>query len=413
MAGLSDFRIKSLKPVQGKRLEVADEHGLYLEVLPSGSKVWRYRYALHGKREKVTIGPYPEFGVADARKLRLLYSEMVAKGQSPAKTKQRESSANAKANSVRELGELYITEIVNAQFKRPRDTERYFHRDIFPILGHYKLQEVTPQDVLRMLDAVKARGRRKAAEGEKAGKHLAKASGVHAAKATRTIIKRLFDFAIARQLITYNPVSVIPRGIIAKLTKRERALSDVELKQFVRNLQSVEDTQALKVALRIILLTLVRKGELVYAKWEHVNFDKAEWRLPTSKNSEPHLIPLSAQTIALFKELKKLAGDSEWVLPGRSGKTHISENALNVMWLRNDAFGLDNFVIHDLRRTASTILHEMGYIPDVIEKALNHTIGGIRGVYNVAKYADQRREMLQHWASYIDSLSHEEPPTNP
>ncbi|MDD5384544.1 MAG: tyrosine-type recombinase/integrase [Gallionella sp.] len=407
MAGLSDFKIKSLKPVEGKRLEVADEHGLYLEVLPSGSKVWRYRYALHGKREKVTIGPYPEFGVADARKQRLLFSEMVAKGQSPAKAKQRELSANAKANSVRELGELYIAEIVNVQFKRPLDTERYFHRDIFPILGHYKLHEVTPQDVLRMLDAVKARGKRKAVEGEKAGKNFAKASGVHAAKATRTIIKRLFDFAIARQLITYNPVSVIPRGIIAQPTKRDRALSEDELKQFARNLQSVDDTQAFKVALRIILLTLVRKGELVKAKWKHVNFDKAEWRLPTSKNSEPHLIPLATQTIELFKELKNLAGESEWVLPGRSGNKSISEHTLNVMWIRNKAFGLENFVIHDMRRTASTLLHEMGYIPDVIEKALNHTIGGIRGVYNVAKYADQRREMLQHWANHIDSLCQE------
>jgi Arm DNA-binding domain len=191
VAGLSDFKIKSLKPVLGKRIEVADEHGLYLEVLSSGSKVWRYRYALHGRREKVTIGPYPEIGIADARKQRLIYSEMVVKGQSPAKTKQREATANAKANSVRELGELYIAEIVNVQFKRPKDTERYFHRDIFPMLGHYRLSEVTPHDVLRMLDAVKARGKRKFAEAEKNGKRIVKAAGVHAAKQARTIAKRL------------------------------------------------------------------------------------------------------------------------------------------------------------------------------------------------------------------------------
>jgi integrase len=407
MAGLSDFKIKSLKPIKGRRLEVADEHGLYLEILPSGSKVWRYRYALHGKREKVTIGPYPEFGIADARKQRLLFSEMVVKGDSPAKTKQRELSANAKANSVRELGELYIAEVVNAHFKRPMDTNRYFHRDIFPLLGHYKLKEVTPQDVIRMLDAVKARGKRKSVEAEKAGKHVAKASGAHAAKATRTVIKRLFDFAIGRQIITYNPVSVIPRGSIAKLAKRNRALSEQELKQFLCRLKKVNDTVALKIALQIILQTLVRKGELTNAKWENINFEKAEWRLPTSKNSEPHLIPLAAQTVELFKELQKLAGGSEWVLPGRAGKKPISEHTLNVMWIRNKAFGLENFVIHDMRRTASTLLHEMGYIPDVIEKALNHTIGGIRGVYNVSKYASQRREMLQNWANYIDTLCHE------
>ena len=402
--GLSDFRIKSLKPVEGKRLEVADEHGLYLEIMPSSSKVWRYRYGMHGKREKVTIGPYPEIGIAEARKRRALYAEMVAKGESPAKTKQRERSANAKSNSVRELGEFYISEIVNAQFKRPKDTVRYFYRDIFPILGHYKLHEVTPQDVLRMLDAVKARGKRKSIEAEKSGKRIVKAAGIHAAKQTRTITKRLFDFAIARQLITYNPVSVIPRNIIARQTKRDRALSADELKQFVCELQNVEDTLAFKIALLVILQTLVRKGEIVKAKWEHISFEKAEWRLPTSKNNEPHLIPLASQTVRLFKELRNLAGESEWVLPGRAEDRSISEHTLNVMWLRNNAFGIPDFVIHDMRRTASTLLHEMGYIPDVIEKALNHTIGGIRGVYNVAKYAEQRRKMLQHWADYIDTL---------
>lgn len=404
MAALSGFKIKSLKPIPGKRQEVADEHGLYIEVQPSGSKIWRYRYSLHGKREKVTLGPYPEIGIAEARKRRMLYSEMAAKGQSPAKEKQREASANANADTVRELGELYIREIVNVQFKRPKDTARYFKRDIYPTLGHYKLHEVTPHDVLRMLDAVKARGKKKQARSEKLGHKTVRAGGVHAAKQTRTITKRLFDYAIARQLLTYNPVSVIPRGIIAKLTKRDRALSEEELKNFLRNLIEAKDTASMKIALMLIQLTLARKGELVHAKWEHINFEKAEWRLPTSKNSEPHLVPLAPQAIQLFKELEKLAGGSEWVLPGRTRLKPISEHTLNVVWLRREAFGIQNFVIHDMRRTASTLLHEMGYVPDVIEKALNHTIGGIRGVYNVAKYAEQRREMLQHWANYLDDL---------
>lgn len=145
--GLSDFSIKSKKPVEGRRLEIADGHGLFIEIQPSGAKIWRYRYGMHGKREKVTIGPYPEIGIAEARKQRLLYSEMVAKGQSPAKEKQRAASANANANTVRELSELYIEEIVKVQFKRPKDTIRYFARDIYPTLGHYKLQEVTLQNM--------------------------------------------------------------------------------------------------------------------------------------------------------------------------------------------------------------------------------------------------------------------------
>jgi integrase len=401
--GLSDFRLKSLKPVTGKRLEVADEHGLYVEVQPTGAKVWRFRYLMHGKREKVTIGPYPEIGLAEARKQRFEYAQMAAAGKSPAKAKQREKAATKATNTVKQLGDTYIEEVVRSSFSRPKDSERYFSRDIFPFLGHYRVNEVTPQDILRLLDSIKARGKRKAAESVRDGKHIAKAAGVHAAKQTRTLLKGLFDFAVGRQILTYNPASVIPRRIIAPTSVRQRALSPIEVKGFLERLNDCQDTEALKIALRIILLTLVRKGELVRAKWEDISFDRMEWKLPITKSKEPHLVPLSRQAAQLFQRLKTLSGESGWVLPGRSSAKPISEHTLNVMLDRHQKFGISDFVIHDLRRTASTILHERGFHPDVIEKALNHSIRGIRGVYNVARYADQRREMLQAWADYLDT----------
>ena len=152
---LSDFRLKALKPINGRRLEVADEHGLYIEVLSTGSKVWRYRYLLHGRREKVTVGPYPKVGLAEARKRRFAYSQMVERGDSPAKGKQRDKTAARAANSVKEFGEIYLADVVRPRFKRARDTERYFTRDVFPALGNYRLTEVTPPDVIRLIDDVK------------------------------------------------------------------------------------------------------------------------------------------------------------------------------------------------------------------------------------------------------------------
>jgi integrase len=182
-------------------------------------------------------------------------------------------------------------------------------------------------------------------------------------------------------------------------------LSPTELQAFLERLNHCQDTESLKIALLVILLTLVRKGELVAAKWADISFDRMEWKLPTSKTKEPHLIPLSRQAAHLFQRLKSLAGESSWVLPGQNSGRPISEHTLNAMLGRQKRFGIADFVIHDLRRTASTILHERGFQPDVIEKALNHSIGGIRGVYNVARYSDQRREMLQAWADYLGTLA--------
>jgi integrase len=163
-----------------------------------------------------------------------------------------------------------------------------------------------------------------------------------------------------------------------------------------------------KVALRLILLTLVRKSELMLARWEHVDVEKAEWHIPAenSKTGKPHIVYLSPQALALFDELRLLAGASELVLPGRGSLTkpfahNAINNALKVALRGQD---IPAFTIHDLRRTASTLLHEHGWPADVVEKALNHTIGGVRGVYNRAEYAGQRKEMLGFWGESLERL---------
>jgi len=153
---------------------------------------------------------------------------------------------------------------------------------------------------------------------------------------------------------------------------------------------------------------MVRKSELLQARWSHVDLDQAEWHIPAehSKTGKPHIVFLARQSVALFKELKVLAGGSELVLPGRGSLTKtFAHNAINNA-LKKSLQGQDipAFTIHDLRRTASTLLHENGWPSDVVEKALNHTIGGVRGVYNRAEYESQRREMLQFWADFVEQL---------
>jgi integrase len=163
-----------------------------------------------------------------------------------------------------------------------------------------------------------------------------------------------------------------------------------------------------KVGLHLILLTMVRKSELLLARWDDVHLDAAEWHIPAenSKTAKPHIIYLPRQAVELFRELHLLATGSEFVMPGRGSLTKpFAHNAINTA-LKKALQGqeLPAFTIHDLRRTASTLLHENGWSSDVVEKTLNHNIGGVRGVYNRAAYADQRHGMLQYWADFIESL---------
>ena len=150
---------------------------------------------------------------------------------------------------------------------------------------------------------------------------------------------------------------------------------------------------------------MVRKSELIEAQWEELNLNKSVWEIPGSrmKKDKPHVVPLSRQAVAMFEELHELASGSEWVFPSRGGlEQPIAKSTLNVA-VRALKIDVRDFVIHDFRRTASTHLHEAGFNSDWIEKALAHETRGIRGVYNRAQYADQRREMLQWWADLVDS----------
>jgi len=230
-----------------------------------------------------------------------------------------------------------------------------------------------------------------------------------AAAAVRGVLKRMFDYAVTCGLTKTNPVLSLPMRHVHKARSRDRTLSPDEIRVFIRSAFESNIRRQFKIALHLILLTMVRKSELLLARWEDVHLDEAEWHIPVenSKTGKPHIVYLSRQSVALFRELKALAGGSELVMPGRSSLTKpFAHNSINEALKKSlKDQDIPVFTIHDLRRTASTLLHENGWPSDVIEKALNHTIGGVRGVYNRAEYATQRHEMLQFWADYIEALT--------
>ena len=386
---LTDTAIKALKPREG-RFTVTDEKGLVLEVFPTGGMLWHYRYRLNGKQERVTLGRYPALSLRLARGQRDERATLVALGQSPAQQKQLVKVAAAPATTVAEFGERFFREVVAKDRKNICIPRRYFDKSIVPAIGTKAVRDVTTEDVRTIIWRKKEEGF-DAAAGE-----------------IRGVLKRMFDYAQTAGLAKANPVLALPMRHVHKAKSRDRALSPEEVRVFLKAAFESNIRRQFKIGLQLILLTLVRKAELLLARWEHVNLEQAEWRIPAenSKTGKPHIVYLSRQSIALFKELQSLAGGSALVMPGRGSLTKpFAHNAINAA-LKVALSGQDiaAFTVHDLRRTASTLLHESGWPSDVVEKALNHTVGGVRGVYNRAEYAQQRKEMLQFWADFVDGL---------
>lgn len=418
---LSDTKLKNLKPAD-KSYQAADEGGLFIEVMPGGTKVWRMRYRVGGreaKQEKITLGDYPTYALAEARSWRDDCKVLAGRGLSPMALKRGDAIPDGAAPSVKELAHAFIgkwclktrqkakakedasresdtvevfarrwyAEIVEPTNSNPRNIHRVLEKDVIPAIGRKQVSDVTVTSILAITDKIKNRG------------------ADQMALVTRNVLKRLFAYAIAREKTTFNPAAAIEAKFIAQARSRDVALTPEEVGKLLRAIYQSSMKRAHKLALHLLILCMVRKSELIEAKWEELELAKGQWNIPGErmKKDKPHLVSLSRQAVAMFEELKALAGGSDWVFPSRGSlKQPIAKSTLNVA-VRALAVDVRDFVIHDFRRTASTHLHEAGFNSDWIEKCLAHETKGIRGVYNRAQYADQRREMLQWWADFVDS----------
>lgn len=268
-------------------------------------------------------------------------------------------------------------------------------RDILPVFKSRLLSEISPDDLRDLCDKLKGRG--------------APATAIH----VRDIIKQIYGFAILHGEKVANPADDVGPSSIATFVARDRALSPSEIRIMLKQLEYVASYPTIKLGLRLILLTLVRKGELIHATWDEIDFENALWTIPKArmKAGKAHNIYLSQQALDIMIALRTCAGGSRYLLPSRyDGDKCMSNATLNrvgqIVVERSKAKGLpiENFTVHDLRRTGSTILNELGFNSDWIEKCLAHEDGrSSRGIYNKAEYAEQRRHMLQEWADMVDA----------
>lgn len=391
---LTETKLKTLKPAE-KLYKVADRDGLYVAVLPSGGISFRYNYRINGRQETLTIGRYGGAGglsLAEARERLAAAKKSLESGVSPARRKLRERKAMAAEDSFGVWAKLWFEKYQMAE--STRDMRRsIYDRDLEDAFGRLKMSEITHDDLRTLCDKIVDRG--------------APAVAIHA----RDIVAGVFKFANERGKNYENPADRVRPSAIAKFQPKDRALTPEEIRIAWRHLERIQANPVLKLAVKLLALTMLRKGELIGATWKEINFKDAIWVIPGArmKRRNPHVVYLSRQALDILVALRTCAGGSEYLLPSRyDPELTISNATLNRILTSTCESAqkageyLEHFGPHDLRRTASTLLHEAGYNSDWIEKCLAHEQKGVRAVYNKAEYAEQRRAMLQDWADMID-----------
>jgi len=390
---LTDTRLRNLKPAE-KAYKVTDRDGLYVSVLPSGNISFRYNYRINGRQETLTLGRYGKDGISllEAREQLALAKKGLAAGQSPSKQKARNKQKIREVDTFGECAEVFLAKHKMAD--STRDMRRsVYERDLKASFGRLKMTEISHEDLRRLCEKIVERG--------------APATAIHA----RDIVHMVFLFAIERGHSYENPAVLVRPTSIARFKARDRSLSPEEIGHLYKLLEKVPTSSTNRLAIKLLLMTMLRKSEVIEATWDEINFTEAKWEISAKrmKRRNPHNVYLSEQALDVLVALRTCAGGSKYILPSRyDPDLPMSKATLNqvtksvVIAAEKENVPLGTFTIHDLRRTGSTLLHEANYNTDWVEKCLAHEQKGVRAVYNRAEYAEQRRAMLQDWADMID-----------
>lgn len=392
---LTDAAIKSLRS-KDKLYKIVDRDGMYVVVQPSGAITFRFDYRLNGRRETLTLGRYGPTGLSLARAREKLIDarRAISEGRSPAQEKQREKRRIKEAKSFGQFGERWLQEARMADSTRAM-RRSIFERDILPMFRNRLLPEILPEDLRALCAKVKERG--------------APATAVH----VRDIVKLVFAFANLHGEKVANPADEVGPASIAHFVPRDRSLSPSEIRIMLGQLEHVATLPTIRLGMKLFLLSMVRKSELQDAVWDEVDFENAVWSIPKErmKRSKAHNVYLSQQMLDIFIALKTCAGNSKYVLPSRyDADAPMSRATFNRITMavveraKKEGLPLEAFTVHDLRRTGSTLLNELGFNSDWIEKCLAHEDGrSSRGIYNKAEYEYQRRHMMQEWSNLVDA----------
>ena len=390
---LTDTACRNAKPKE-KPYKLSDEKGMYLEVMPSGSKYWRLKYRICEKEKRLAIGVYPEVSLAAARMKRDEARKQISNGIDPGAAKQEEkrTAKIATANSFEAIAREWLEHMKHKWSEGHHTyTTRRFEAYVFPEIGYAPISQINAPTLLAVARKIEAKGT------------------IETAHKVMNTCGQVFRFAVASGRCERDPVGDLKGAIKARpAPKHMNALSEKELPELLRKMDAYATDNGgelqTQYAMQLLALTFVRTGELREAVWDEFDFDKAEWRIPAErmKMKAPHVVPLSLQALAILKQLQAINGTYKLVFPGTNPKKAMSKNtvlfALYRMGYRGRMTG------HGFRAIASTLLNEMDFDADVIERQLAHSEQNkVRAAYHRAEYLPERRNMMQQWADYLES----------
>ena len=392
---LTDTECKGKKPSK-KAYKLFDGHGLYLEVMPTGSKLWRLKYRYGGKEKKLALGQYPEVTLGEAREARDKARKLLAAGQDPSLVKQelkRQAFASAADTFEGLAREWHEKHRAKWSANHARTIMRRLEMDIFPSLGNVPVKDISTPRLAIVIENIEKRG------------------AYEMARRSLQYSRAVFAYAKLRGKIEANPADIKAKDFLAPSKRGHFAAMEAkDLPVFLSKLYRNEARLFIQtqLAMELMLLTFVRTNELTKARWVEFDFPKKQWVIPGErmKMGRDHIVPLSSQALAILEKLKPLTGHREYVFPSqRDPRKHMSNGAILMALDRMGYRGIHTG--HGFRALAmTTIMEELGYPYEIPDIQLAHAKGDdVRRAYDRTKFLPQRKKMMQDWADYIERLT--------
>lgn len=378
---ITELTAKNAKPRE-KSYKLHDGRGLYLRIDPTGNKYWILRYWENRKERQLSLGPYPVISLREAREQRDAIQNARARGQSP----------TTRPHPPAPTMEAVINEWLNVRMtgKAPkyiRATHQRLQKYILPAIGHKDITAVTSGDILRICRDI-----------ERTGKS-------EIPRRVKGIISMVFKYAIAAGYAEADPAAPLAGALQPQQTHHMATVTDPVSIRRILDAMREYPFPVMRAALLLSIYTFARPGEIRAAEWTEIKGNV--WDIPAGKMKmkRRHIVPLSRQAQEIIKELRSITGKGRYLFPSpRNDDRCMSENGVRVA-LRTLGFDKETITPHGFRAMASTILNERGFNRDVIERQLSHVEGNsVRRAYNHAEYLEERENLMQYWADYLDNL---------
>jgi len=389
LMALTELAIKNAKPKE-RPYRIADGGGLSLEISPTGSKLWRWRYYYQGKEQTLALGKYPALTLAEARKRRDAARSLLEAGKHPTREKKLQKLRNQHQgeNSFAKVAIRWMeTKHIGLNEKYAKQCRARMEEHIFPMIGDLPIADITIPDVVQVVEKIGNRGT------------------IETAKRMKQLMGQIFRYAAQRGLCQHNPAADLRDILPTAEEKHHACVHPNEFPQLLKVIYCRNDDMA-KAAMQLLALTFVRTGELINAPWSEINWEREEWHIPKErmKMRRPHIVPLPRQAIAILRKLQETTGMREYIFHSPSSKSKHASNGLVLMALHRMGYR-GRMTGHGFRTMASTILNEKNYPSDWIERQLAHEDEDkIRGAYNRAEHLLERKKMMQDYADMLDAM---------